>query len=103
MMEASGKLMALRFAPRLDIVEDLLEIDGEWRIEIDAAPIARVRERESRRVEEGAIEPHDRPEIARDPPVYAAIHRITHDWMADTAQVYPDLMGATGRDRHLQQ
>ena len=38
-----------------------------------------------------------------DAPVHAAVGRVADDRMADGAQVHADLMGAAGRDRHLQQ
>ena len=62
-----------------------------------------MRERQSRRVQEGTLESLYRADIARHPAVNTAIQRIPHNRMADRTQVHADLMRASGVNRDLTQ
>src|SRR5215831_1662960 len=80
------------------LVEDLLQVAGQFALELHAPPVDRVREREACGMEERALEMRDRADVARDAAVDAAVERVADDRMADRAQVDADLVRAAGVD-----
>ncbi len=63
--------------------EHVHQVVGQLGEELERAAVARMFEREARRVQERTIELLDGAQLRHDAPVDAAIHRVADDRMAD--------------------
>src|SRR4029453_18007484 len=101
----SGSVMSLLdasgFFARGDVIDDRLELGRQWRVELDATAIGRVREAQPARVQERPPEPHAPPQVVADAAMHAAVGLVADDRMSDRAQVDPDLVGSSGGNGDL--
>src|SRR5262245_20220297 len=90
----------LRFVPSIphQFLEHSPHVVRQPALERHPAPIAGMRERQTRGVQEGATEMRHRAQVARHAPVYAAVQGIADYGMADGAQMHSNLVGASGVD-----
>ncbi len=83
---------------RAQRVEARLKIGGQRRLERHRPAGRRMRERQSRGVQERTIDAGERRQRRRQLPRRAAVHRIADDGVARLAEVHANLMRAAGAD-----
>src|SRR5688572_21040444 len=94
-------LVIISILPPWKVVEHALQVLGQRRDELHAAPVARMLEYEPRGVKERPGEPLHGVDVAQHASMHPAVHRVADDRMSDRAQVDPDLMRPPGMDGHL--
>src|ERR1044071_6719243 len=88
---------------RKNVVEHGLKIVGQRRLEGHFPPVRRMMKHESACMQKRTFEGEHRTQIARHPSMDAAIEGVADDGMSDSAEMYADLMRATGGDGDVQQ
>src|SRR5262245_53008175 len=78
--------MLFHLAP-LNIVEHVLEVGRQRRVELHPPAVGGVCERQVRRVQERPLQPLHGAQVRRDPPMHAAVGRVADDRVADGAEV----------------
>ena len=84
-----------------EVLEDTEEIVRHRRGELHPAAVPGVGERQTRGVQERSFESLHGANVSWYPPVDAAVERIAHDGVADTAQVNTNLVRAACVNRQL--
>src|SRR5262245_7044399 len=90
-------------APTRERLEHFLQICRQRCGEFHTSSISRMREREPLRMEEWPLQAGNGADVAGDPPVNAAVQRITDDRMTDCAEMHTYLVCAAGMNGHLAQ
>jgi hypothetical protein len=89
--------------PPRKLVQHVLKVGGQGCNELHAASVAGVQKHKPRCVEEWAFQALHSPDVPRYATVDASVKGITDDGMADGAQVYSNLMSASGLNGDLAQ
>jgi hypothetical protein len=80
-----------------------LQIQRQRRIEFNLPSIRRMCKQQARGVEERSLQALDGAKVSCGPAMHSSVCRITHNRMANRAQMDADLMRAARRDCHMEQ